>query len=124
MKELWRDVEGYEGLYLVSNLGRVKNNKGVELLGYKEGEYQIVSLRNKGFKIHRLVSKAFLPNPEDKLYIRHKNKNKLDNKVENLEWFGEKKAKKPLSLGDLRVRAYSRSAQMLLPVFCFLLIPL
>lgn len=95
--EIWKDIEGYEGLYQVSNLGRVKSkkyNKEKMLKPYtNSGGYSVVGLRKDGktkfFRVHRLVAKAFIPNPdpENKTQVNHKNEfDKKNNCVENLEW--------------------------------------
>lgn len=94
MEEIWRDIEGYEGLYQISNKGRVKR-----LLGPSErilrpglsgsGYLKVVLCKNglvKHIKIHRLVANAFIPNPENKPQVNHKDENKKNNFVENLEW--------------------------------------
>lgn len=92
MIELWKDIEGYEGLYQVSNLGRVKSlKKGKILKQHDNGKgYMQVGLwkNNKGkcYYVHRLVSEAFVDNPENKPQINHKDKNKTNNCVYNLEW--------------------------------------
>lgn len=100
--EIWKDVPGYEGIYLVSNLGRVKrlplgkqwpyrrtHNNIRKLKVSKEG-YYVVNLSKdnkvKWFGVHRLVAMAFIPNPLNLPWINHKNENKLDNNVDNLEW--------------------------------------
>ena len=96
-REEWRDIEGYEGKYQISNKGRVKSlnyrNSGKEGLmkPYKnEGGYLKVNLKGKDkyklLSIHRLVANAFIPNPENKPCINHKSENKTENFVENLEW--------------------------------------
>lgn len=105
MKELWKDIKEYEGCYQVSNLGRIKsldrmtNNqygeyfmKGRILKNsiIKDKGYCRVSLNNGNGKIskrvHRLVAEAFIPNPENKPEVNHKDGNKLNNCVSNLEW--------------------------------------
>ena len=111
MKENWKDIKGYEGSYCVSNTGKVKslgylqydiNNKTYNfikrekiLIGqdtkkgyllvrlYKNGKYKIVS-------IHRLVAQAFIPNPNNLPQVNHKDENKSNNCVDNLEWCDNK----------------------------------
>lgn len=97
MDEIWKPVNGYEGLYEVSNIGRVrslkrKSTKGrvLKLQSDKDG-YKTVNLsRNnisKVLRVHRLVAMAFIENTDStKNIINHKNEDKGDNRVENLEW--------------------------------------
>lgn len=111
--EIWVDVKGYEGLYKVSNKGRIKSlargykNQYGEFGAKKEfiktqklncfnkenkqeRGYYVVNLarddRGKWIRVHRLVAEAFIPNPEDKKEVNHKDGNKLNNNVSNLEW--------------------------------------
>lgn len=95
--EEWRDIKGYEGIYQISNKGRVKslgNNKTRKEKILRPGKrkgYFYISLCKKGekpkyFDIHRLVAQAFLPNPDNLPVVNHKDENKLNNNVENLEW--------------------------------------
>lgn len=98
--EEWRDIDGYEGLYKVSSYGRVKRVDHVSfgrhlkeriLKGGKfSNGYLFVCLRkngvNKNYSIHRLVAIAFLPNEEHFTDVNHKDGNKTNCKVDNLEW--------------------------------------
>ena len=93
MQEIWKDIKGYEGLYQISNLGNLisikhntikpiivsKNQKYLRNNLWKDGKY-------KTFSIHRLVAEAFLPNPNNFTVVNHKDGNKLNNRVDNLEW--------------------------------------
>lgn len=96
--EIWKDIEGYEGLYQVSNYGRVKSlrfGKEKILKARDEGHgYFQVGLFKDGkqvFKrVHRLVAEAFLPNPNNYKEINHKDEDKSSNIVENLEWCDRK----------------------------------
>ena len=92
--EVWKDVIGYEGLYQVSNFGNVKTLKyGKEKIlkpgKNSHGYLQVVLCKNntcKSYSIHRLVAQSFIPNPLNLSEINHKNENKTDNNVYNLEW--------------------------------------
>ena len=97
MEEEWRPIKGYEGLYEVSNLGRVKSlnynhtkKEGMLKLFKDKDGYLIVNLSKDKitcrFKVHRLVGETFIPNPENKPCIDHINTIKNDNRVENLRW--------------------------------------
>lgn len=96
IKEEWMPVVGYEGLYIVSNTGRVKainyhREKKEKLLTiYDCKGYKFVHLYKKGNprkgQIHRLVAMAFIPNPNNYPIINHKDENPSNNNVENLEW--------------------------------------
>ena len=103
--EFWKDIIGYEGSYQISNLGNIKSigrnikySNGI-VVPYREkllngfvstSGYKAIDLyknnKRKKFYIHRLVAETFIDNPLNKPEINHINENKLDNRVENLEW--------------------------------------
>lgn len=109
MKEIWKDIKGYNGVYQVSNFGRIRSNgfkylqksrKGVSFEKYAmpkiisqsytvEG-YLVVGLtkdgKTKQHKVHRIIAEAFIKNPDGKTMINHINGQKDDNRIENLEW--------------------------------------
>ena len=101
MIEIWKEIQDYEGLYEVSNLGRVKNLERLvknkhgyrkvkeKILTATSFNYACVFLSNGNVKqhyVHRLVATAFIPNPFNKEMVNHKSGNKLDNRLTNLEW--------------------------------------
>lgn len=95
MKEIWKDIEGFEGKYEISNMGRVKSLKenGEFLIlkprlsnGYVRVYLGKVEIKLKSALIHRLVATAFIDNCKNKPFVNHKNGIKTDNRVENLEW--------------------------------------
>jgi hypothetical protein len=87
-----KDIEGFEGLYQITTLERVWSIRRKKFMTYfkeKKG-YMTVSLNKDGkqyyLRLHRLIAKAFIPNPENKPQINHLNGNKGDNRISNLEW--------------------------------------
>lgn len=105
MEEIWKDIKGYEGLYQISNLGRVKSldravvgaNKSLRILRGKlkkltintQGYLEVNLFRDnkcRCFLVHRLLAEHFIPNPENKPQINHIDGNKSNCSLENLEW--------------------------------------
>lgn len=105
MMEVWKDIKGYENYYQISNKGRVRSlDRKVK---HSDNSFQVIKgqimkqqtnidgyltvglhKNNKisGFRVHRLIAKAFIPNEDNKLEINHKNGIKDDNRISNLEW--------------------------------------
>ena len=102
MIEIWKEIKGYEGLYQVSNLGNVRSmnflkKKIVQNLkikedsnGYLSAMTQVKSIQ-KRYRVHRLVAMAFIPNPENLTDVNHKDCDKKNNAVSNLEWVSRKR---------------------------------
>ena len=96
MNEIWKEIEGYEGKYEVSNLGNVRSlkyarsNKVKLLKQASDHGYKRVNLfkngKRKSHWVHRLVAIAFLPNPNNLPQVNHKDENKTNNRMDNLEW--------------------------------------
>ena len=91
--EIWKDCKGYEGKYQVSNLGRVWSVGGQKYLvgSYDKDGYMRIHLtakngKTKQEKVHRLVALAFIDNPSGLPQVNHKDENKENNCVDNLEW--------------------------------------
>ena len=88
--EIWRNIVGYNGKYQVSNMGRIKHNETILKPYPNSCGYLRVGLYNNGKHkkelVHRLVADAFLDNPNKLLVVNHKNEDKEDNRVCNLQW--------------------------------------
>ena len=93
-QEQWKPIKGYEGKYDVSNFGRVRSYyKGLHIktqrinnCGYCYVKLYVKGKRQKMARVHRLVAEAFIPNPDNMSDVNHKDMNKLNNHVSNLEW--------------------------------------
>ena len=99
--EIWKDVPGYENKYQASNSGKIRSVDHVVERNMRSGfpvkgrelkpritlkGYAAVRLNGKFFSLHRVIAMTFLPNPENKPQVNHKDGNKLNNLVSNLEW--------------------------------------
>lgn len=118
-KEIWRDCKGYEGIYQVSNFGRVWSVQKQKYLAQYDGSgYLKVDLYAKNGKrkkeyVHRLVALNFIGEPPaDKTHVNHKDENKHNNYVENLEWCDQKYNN---NYGTFKDRARERMSH---PVYC------
>lgn len=114
MEESWKDVVGYEGLYMVSNNGKVKSLRQNHLMhptkarGYEYVKLRGLDKKDKSFPVHRLVAMAFIPNPNNYSCVNHMDENKSNNNADNLEWctlsynfnYGTARARQGISLGN------------------------
>lgn len=99
--EIWKDIKGYEGYYQISNLGNVKSLDRIDAIGrvvkgrllkwkHNNRGYFTICLKKDGqaryFLVHRLVALTFIPNGDGLAQVNHKDENKSNNQVDNLEW--------------------------------------
>ena len=150
MEEIWKDIAGYEGLYQISNKGRVKSlNRLVKdttrdrvqkikgrILKYCDNGkgYKLVYLnknrKRKNYYVHRLVAETFIPNPRQLPEVNHKDLNKANNKISNLEWITELDNKRHYrmteiakirnkEIGEIRREAYKKQIEKVIPRIIF-----
>lgn len=134
MKEIFKDIKGYEGLYQISNLGRIKslarrkkarrNKAGIHytlpvtekimrLRPDKNFGYYYTNLSKNGkmktHKAHRLVAEHFIPNPQNKYAVNHKDGNKANNTITNLEWVTQSENEIHANLNKLKIHKPERA---------------
>ena len=117
MYEIFMDIKGYEGKYQVSNLGNVRNSKGKVMKQNKDKDgYMIITLHKDGktktHKVHRLVLSSFKANPDNKPQVNHKDENKENNNLNNLEWCT---SKENVNYGTRNERVAEKFSK---PVYC------
>lgn len=144
MDEIWRPIAGYEGYYEVSNHGRVRSlfrvvqhgNRTITISekilksSFRDG-YEFVGVSKLGktttIDVHRLVASAFVDNPDPSLFteVNHKDRNKRNNRPENLEWVTHVQNVEHAKLtvmhseeGKRRIREGSKHSKRLRPVLC------
>ena len=123
--ESWKDIPGFEGAYQVSNLGRVRSLDRRDRLGrrfrgrvlilqkYPNGYLHVALGRGPQHLVHRLVAGAFLQNASRLREVNHKNGNRADNRLENLEWVSSSDNKKH-GYRELPRKAHSRTTPVVL----------
>ena len=141
--ERWKDIEGYEGLYQISDYGRVKRlsvcrkcnryykkgrfynerimNLTISKYGYLKEQLFNIEGMFKTISIHRLVAQAFIPNPENKPQVNHINGDKTDNRVENLEWCTNGENGKHAWDNNLRTRNFGKNNHESKPILQYTL---
>lgn len=91
MNEIWRDIKGYEGIYQVSNFGRIRDIKGKTIKQQisKDGYFRVglsFNHKRKYYFVHRLMAEVFLPNPDNKKFVVHIDHDRKNNQISNLKW--------------------------------------
>ena len=118
MIEELKDVKDYEGLYAITRDGRVwsyRSNKFLKPVLDKDGYHKVILCKDgkrKTYYIHRLVAKVFIPNPDNLPQVNHKDEDKSNNCVENLEWCD---VKYNINYGTRTKRAAKKQS---IPVYC------
>lgn len=112
MKEVWKDIPGCEGRYQISNFGRAKGPLKILKPSISDWGYQRLRVTDNNSKkrsprVHRLVAPAFIPNPNGLPEVNHIDGNKLNNRVDNLEWVSAKENKEH-SIRELGVSPWGR----------------
>ena len=129
MEEIWKPIRGYEGYYEISNLGRIKAVDRIVKQGnhtiHRQSCIKSQYISKKGYPavtlcrdrksvmkyVHKLLAEAFIPNPENKLFVDHINTDKLDCRLENLKWVtAEENSNNKLTLLHLKEDASSVNA--------------
>jgi hypothetical protein len=104
--ETWQNIIGYETFYKISSLGTIINlqtNKEIKKRINADG-YYVVSLNQRSFLVHRLLAINFISNSENKAEVNHKDGNKLNNALSNLEWLTQKENLDHATVNGLRAR--------------------
>ena len=104
--EEYKLIKNFEN-YSVSNLGNVKNNNTNKIIKqYNNQGYKLVHLNGKYLRVHRLVAEAFIPNPENKSCVDHKNNIRDDNRIDNLRWATTKENNQNTSISSINKSGY------------------
>lgn len=109
LEEIWKDIEGYEGLYKISNYGMIikcKNNRRMRLGGSSTSALTVSLTSARGaseiYRVADLVAQHFIPNPNNYVYVIHINGHKQCNRADNLKWVSEDEYKQTVKRGRPR----------------------